>query len=92
MTMTVKANGAEIPVIGFGTWELRGATAVRCVQAALDAGYRHIDTAAMYANESEVGEAIRQPCDAARRDIHHHKGLADARPATGRSSARRKRA
>ena len=58
MTMTVKANGAEIPAMGFGTWELRGATAIHCVQAALDAGYRHIDTAAMYANESEVGEAI----------------------------------
>ena len=58
MTETVKANGAEIPVMGFGTWELRGATAILCVQAALDAGYRHIDTAAMYANESEVGEAI----------------------------------
>lgn len=58
-TRTVRANGAEIPVIGFGTWELRGATAVRAVTAALDAGYRHIDTAAMYANEVEVGEAIR---------------------------------
>lgn len=59
MTPTVKANGAEIPAIGFGTWELRGETALRAVQAALDAGYRHIDTAVMYANEVQVGEAIR---------------------------------
>jgi 2,5-diketo-D-gluconate reductase B len=58
MTLTVKANGAEIPVMGFGTWELRGGTAVHAVEAALDAGYRHLDTAAMYGNESEVGEAI----------------------------------
>jgi diketogulonate reductase-like aldo/keto reductase len=59
MTPTVKANGAEIPIIGLGTWELRGGTVVRCVHAALDAGYRHIDTAAMYRNESEIGEALR---------------------------------
>jgi diketogulonate reductase-like aldo/keto reductase len=59
MTPTVKSNGAEIPAIGFGTWELRGQTAVTAVKAALDAGYRHIDTAAMYANETQVGEAIR---------------------------------
>lgn len=58
MAGTVKSNGAEIPVMGFGTWELRGRTAVRCVEVALDAGYRHIDTAAMYANEGEVGEAL----------------------------------
>jgi diketogulonate reductase-like aldo/keto reductase len=55
----VKANGAEIPAIGLGTWDLRGEAVVRAVHAALDAGYRHIDTAAMYANEAEVGEAIR---------------------------------
>ena len=55
----VKANGAEIPAIGLGTWQLRGSEAVRAVQDALDAGYRHIDTAAMYGNETEVGEAIR---------------------------------
>ncbi len=58
MTFNVSANGAEIPAIGFGTWELRGRTARRSVEAALDVGYRHIDTAAMYGNESEVGEAI----------------------------------
>ncbi len=59
MTPTVKANGAEIPAIGFGTWDLRGAGAVQAVKTALDVGYRHIDTAAMYANETQVGEAIR---------------------------------
>ena len=59
MTPMIKANGAEIPAIGFGTWELRGDTALRAVLAALDVGYRHIDTAAMYGNEAQVGEAIR---------------------------------
>lgn len=59
MTAIVSANGAEIPAIGLGTWQLNGATALRCIDAALKAGYRHIDTAAMYGNEREVGEAIR---------------------------------
>jgi diketogulonate reductase-like aldo/keto reductase len=59
MIPTIKANGAEIPAIGLGTWDLRGETVVRSVLAALDAGYRHIDTAAMYANETQIGEAIR---------------------------------
>jgi diketogulonate reductase-like aldo/keto reductase len=59
MTTTVTANGATIPAIGLGTWQLRGDAALRAVQAALQAGYRHVDTAAMYGNEAEVGEAIR---------------------------------
>lgn len=59
MTPLVKANGAEIPAIGFGTWTLKGDAARGGVETALDAGYRHIDTAAMYGNEAEVGEAIR---------------------------------
>lgn len=59
MKHSVQANGAEIPAIGFGTWRLRGDAAIRAVQMALDAGYRHIDTAAMYGNEEQVGEAIR---------------------------------
>jgi 2,5-diketo-D-gluconate reductase B len=59
MTPTIIANGAEIPVMGFGTWELRGQTALHAVEEALDVGYRHIDTAVMYGNETEVGEAIR---------------------------------
>ncbi len=56
---TVKAGGAEIPVLGFGTWQLSGPDARRMVEAALTIGYRHIDTAFLYHNEREVGEAIR---------------------------------
>lgn len=55
----VTAHGAEIPAIGFGTWKMRGEACVRAVVAALEAGYRHIDTASGYDNEREVGEAIR---------------------------------
>ncbi len=55
----VEAKGARIPLIGLGTWDLRGKTCVRMVEQALRLGYRHIDTAEMYGNESEVGEGLR---------------------------------
>ncbi len=54
------ANGTTIPKIGFGTWQIpNGAEAYDSVAAALAAGYRHIDTARAYGNESSVAEAIR---------------------------------
>ncbi|MBO4222317.1 aldo/keto reductase [Bradyrhizobium neotropicale] len=55
----IEANGARIPAIGLGTWELRGRTCARIVEQALRLGYRHIDTAQMYDNEREVGEGLR---------------------------------
>src|SRR6266487_2033467 len=55
----IQANGASIPLIGLGTWELRGRSCARLVDAALQLGYRHIDTAEMYDNEREVGEGLR---------------------------------
>lgn len=55
----VEANGARIPSIGLGTWELRGRACARVVEQALRFGYRHIDTAQMYDNEREVGEGVR---------------------------------
>ena len=51
-------NGFDIPQIGVGTWTLRGETARKNVRLALEAGFRHIDTAQMYENESEVGQGI----------------------------------
>jgi diketogulonate reductase-like aldo/keto reductase len=55
----VEANGAAIPAIGLGTWQLRGEEGAAAVKSALEAGYRHIDTAAMYGNEEAVGEGLR---------------------------------
>jgi 2,5-diketo-D-gluconate reductase B len=55
----VDANGAKIPAIGLGTWELRGRACARLVEQALKLGYRHIDTAQVYENEREVGEGLR---------------------------------
>lgn len=53
-------NSVQIPKIGFGTWQIKeGEDAYNAVLSAIKAGYRHIDTAAMYGNEKSVGEAIR---------------------------------
>jgi 2,5-diketo-D-gluconate reductase B len=56
----VEANGAKIPAIGLGTMTLKGDVCVNAVKAALRLGYRHIDTAERYGNESEVGEGLAQ--------------------------------
>jgi 2,5-diketo-D-gluconate reductase A len=53
------ANGVEMPILGFGTWPLDDREAERMVAAALDTGYRLIDTAEEYGNEPGVGRAIR---------------------------------
>jgi diketogulonate reductase-like aldo/keto reductase len=53
-------DGLELPAIGFGTYPLKGEEAVTAIVSALQAGYRLIDTAVNYRNESEVGEAIRR--------------------------------
>jgi 2,5-diketo-D-gluconate reductase B len=55
---SVTANGAKIPLVGLGTWDLRGRTCAHTVEQALQLGYRHIDTAEMYDNEREVGEGL----------------------------------
>ncbi|CCD93883.1 putative aldo/keto reductase; 2,5-diketo-D-gluconate reductase B (DkgB-like) [Bradyrhizobium sp. ORS 375] len=57
--LMIEANGARIPALGLGTWELRGRTCARIVEQALTLGYRHIDTAQVYENEQEVGEGLR---------------------------------
>ena len=49
-----------IPLLGLGTWDLRGAECVRSVREALDIGYRHVDTAQMYENEREVGRGLSE--------------------------------
>lgn len=53
-------NGVEIPVLALGTWLIDDKTAVDAVKAAIDLGYRHIDTAQAYGNERGVGEGVRK--------------------------------
>ncbi|PIE04479.1 MAG: hypothetical protein CSA76_04070 [Spirochaetales bacterium] len=58
---TIKlSNGYNIPAIGLGTWQSMENEAEKAVLAALETGYRHIDTAAFYDNEQEVGKAVRE--------------------------------
>jgi len=52
------STGDAVPSLGLGTWRLQGDTAEECVRAALDAGYRQIDTAEGYRNEAAIGEAL----------------------------------
>ncbi len=58
MTLTTRHFGVDIPKIGFGTWKLRDETAQMAVSKAIEAGYRMIDTAQAYENETHVGRGI----------------------------------
>ncbi|MGY1795335.1 aldo/keto reductase [Geodermatophilus sp. SYSU D00525] len=53
-------NGVEIPQLGFGVFQIPPDQTVEATRTALEVGYRHIDTAEMYGNEKEVGQAIRE--------------------------------
>jgi 2,5-diketo-D-gluconate reductase A len=59
MPVVTVTGGVAMPLLGFGTWQLTGDQAYRAVRAALDVGYRHLDTATGYGNEAEVGRAVR---------------------------------
>ncbi|MFW9803641.1 MAG: aldo/keto reductase [Candidatus Thorarchaeota archaeon] len=61
MDSTIELNtGVKIPVFGLGTYLSTGAGTSTLVEGALELGYRHIDTAAFYENEREIGEAVRK--------------------------------
>lgn len=59
MKQVILNNGTEIPEIGFGTWQTTEGVK-KTVNLALEDGYRHIDTADIYGNEAEIGEAIEE--------------------------------
>jgi diketogulonate reductase-like aldo/keto reductase len=52
-------GGVAMPMVGLGTWQLTGSRGYQAIAYALELGYRHIDTATMYGNESDVGRAVR---------------------------------
>jgi len=64
----VEAGGARIPKLGLGTWQNTGDSCTESVRVALEAGYRHIDTAQAYDNEAEVGAGIER-ADVDREDV-----------------------
>ena len=61
-------DGRRAPQLGLGTWQLTGEAVVPAIQAAVETGYRSIDTAAIYGNEAEVGRGIAQ-CGIPREDL-----------------------
>ncbi len=73
-------TGAGIPQVGLGTYPLDDAQAADAVVAAIEAGYRHIDTATRYGNETGVGEGIRRAArHRLRRPATHPLAVAAAR-------------
>jgi len=52
-------GGVDMPMVGFGTWQVRGDKGYDAIRHALQVGYRHIDTATIYGNEADVGRAVR---------------------------------
>jgi len=59
LTSRIDVHGTSIPLVGLGTWTLRGRDCIKLVERAIADGYRHFDTAQMYGNEREVGEGVR---------------------------------
>lgn len=53
------SNGVSIPMLGFGTYEIKKSEVAESIQGAIDAGYRHFDCAHIYGNEVEVGKALK---------------------------------
>jgi len=60
LSQTKIIQNTPVPALGFGTWDLRGSDCEKALESALDAGYRHIDTAEMYANEDAIGNVLRR--------------------------------
>ena len=54
----VEIQGEKVPALGIGTWQLKGEECEETVKTALEKGYRHVDTAQIYDNEEQVGQAI----------------------------------
>ena len=52
------AEGGRMPLLGFGTWQIKGSKATSAVGWALDAGYRHLDTATVYGNQKAVAAGL----------------------------------
>src|SRR5690242_18647263 len=61
-------SGRVIPQVGLGVWQMGGAETRAAVRAALETGYRHVDTAKIYGNEAEVARGIRD-AGVAREDV-----------------------
>ena len=68
-------NGVEMPILGFGVYQIPAEETERAVTDALVAGYRSLDTAASYQNEEAVGPSDRRQRHPAQRTVCHHQAL-----------------
>ena len=62
MSATISVGCGEMPAIGLGLWKISRADTAEMVRSAIAEGYRHLDSAADYGNEAEVGEGYRRHC------------------------------
>ena len=80
MSEVALANGVRMPLLGLGVFQMRsGRETEDAVRWALEAGYRHVDTAKLYGNEQSVGRALAASGRPARGGVRHHQAAA-ARP------------
>ena len=83
-TARVLTDGAEIPLLGLGVWQVpNGPEAVNAVRWALELGYRHIDTAQAYGNEESVGRALRDTSELLDSRVGHRPADIRRRRAVG---------
>ena len=74
------SNGVELPMIGYGTFQIKDAAQCeRCVSEALEAGYRLFDTAASYENEAAIGRALRGSGVTPGCAVHYHQAVGPGR-------------
>ena len=84
-------NGVQMPILGFGVFQIPDEETQAAVEAALAAGYRHLDTAASYGNEEAVGAGDQGQRHRPRGTLRHHQAVDPARPGRqrrGRHQAR----
>ena len=72
-------NGVQLPMIGFGTWDVRGEAGKKTILTALDSGYRLIDTGQMYENEDIVGQAVKRKRSGEKRGLSYNKAVPSLR-------------
>ena len=76
MSVIELASGHAMPLLGLGTWQLRGGECTRVLQMALEMGYRHLDTAYNYKNQVEVARGASGEWNRARRGFCDDEDLA----------------
>ncbi|HEX4686809.1 MAG TPA: aldo/keto reductase [Nocardioides sp.] len=81
------SSGGRMPLLGFGTWQIKGADAVRATSTALEVGYRHLDTALVYGNEAQVGRALAES-GVARADVFLTTKCPPSRAGSGMDTVR----